>query len=155
MRPGSLYASFQSKENLYIEALEMYALDHQQKFELCREQGGSFLEGLRLFFEGVVKPKGSPCVCMLGKAVSAFETEDLAVRARAESLMSSSETFFSEAVEKAAKTGELSPDCKPREVARFLMVQLMGLRCYADSCQHDSQLDTLIAHSVAAIEAVA
>lgn len=151
MRPGSLYASFQSKEKLYVEALEMYAQEQGAKFEQCMQQGDTFMAGLGVFFEAVVKHPEGPCVCMLGKAVSAFETEDLEVRAKAEELMGEFEARLTQVIGVAKEAGEFGDvDCG--EVARFTMATLMGLRCFADGCSDPAKLDSLIEQALRAIE---
>ncbi|MEH6648650.1 MAG: TetR/AcrR family transcriptional regulator [Motiliproteus sp.] len=147
MRPGSIYASFGSKEGLFKETLQDYAKASGIRLNACLEASSSPLEGLRLFIKDSVigcRESAPSGMCMLVKTISELTDENAELLAEAKRLLVGVETKFIALLEQAQQCGELDRSKSPQRMARYLQVQLMGLRAYARANEGDDQLNALI-----------
>ncbi|PSW15796.1 TetR family transcriptional regulator [Photobacterium rosenbergii] len=134
MRPGSIYAAFGSKEGLYKEALVHYAGLSATALNNSLKEAGSPLTGLALFTRKVVvdTQQGAPNgMCMLQKSVAELTDEQPELLAFAQQLLQQAEARFTELLKQSQLEGELSEDKDPKQLARYLQVQILGLRNYA------------------------
>ncbi|RJG42157.1 TetR/AcrR family transcriptional regulator [Motilimonas pumila] len=139
LRPGSIYATFGSKEGLFKESLSHYAAAGEQQLQQCLQQTDSVLEALMLFTRRIVvdSQQSSPSgMCMLQKTVAELTDEQSELLAFAQQLMHKMEQKFAELLQQAIVQGELAPDKNPAYLARHLQIQILGLRNYA-RVQHD------------------
>jgi AcrR family transcriptional regulator len=147
MRPGSIYASFGSKEGLFKEALRHYANTSLAQLTACIETATSPLEALKMFIQGSVirsrtsSPSG---MCMLVKTISELTEDNADLLAEAKRLLSVVEDAFAALLAQAKKCGELDESKDPRRLACFLQMQLMGLRAYARANDSDARVNELI-----------
>ncbi|HAB08202.1 MAG TPA: TetR family transcriptional regulator [Alcanivorax sp.] len=130
MRPGSIYAAFGSKEQLFLDALEWYATGMQE--EIATLMGDRPLaEGLAAYFQALAKGTASIGVgraCLIVRSLlEAAETQPVIVQ-RAEAFLSQAESGFKELLEAASARGEIPPDIDGPRLARYLQSQIMGLR---------------------------
>jgi AcrR family transcriptional regulator len=136
MRPGSIYAAFGSKEDLYAEALKHYASCMSGILDEKLTQHSSGLAGLRSFFEQVLFESTlgeAGQVCMLIKTLSELTDVHAELRAQAIASLSMMEHLFTDIIRDAQVSGEISADDDPQRVARSLQVQLIGMRSYYQS----------------------
>ena len=136
MRPGSIYAAFGSKEDLYAETLKHYASCMSGILDEKLTQHSSGLAGLRSFFEQVLfEPTLGETgqVCMLIKTLSELTDAHAELRAQAIASLSMMEHLFTDIIRDAQASGEISADDDPQRVARSLQVQLIGMRSYYQS----------------------
>ncbi len=147
LRPGSIYASFGSKEGLFREALHHYANASTERLNACVEAAATPLGGLKMFFtesvigSRVAAPSG---MCMLVKTLSELTDENADLLAEAKRLLSNVEGAIAALLSKAQERGELDSSIVPERLARRLQVQLMGLRAYARVNEDEAQIATLI-----------
>ena len=123
MRPGSIYATFGSKENLFKEALQHYASTFEVQFNKCLDQESSILGALKLFVKNaVIDTTGSApsTMCMLVKTIAELTEEQGELLAAAKQLLSGVESEFAKVISEAIARGELDES-----------IQIMGLRTYA------------------------
>ena len=132
MRPGSIYANFGNKENLYMESMELYADKSFSAFRSHVDDANSFMEGLGLFIKQLIFSYESPCSCMLAKTLADINPDNTALREKAGSMIVDFENTISVELEKAKEAGEISKNCDVRSLARFIQVQIIGLRSYAE-----------------------
>lgn len=133
MRPGSLYAHFGSKEALFKCALQHYADNSQKRLALCVEQAASPLGGLKKFVTDVVMdsdtaPSG---LCMLVKTITELTDDQADLLQEAKRLLQAMEKAFAGVLQQAQMAGEISREADTARLARYLQMQLMGLRAYA------------------------
>ncbi len=152
LRPGSIYALFQSKENLYIEALKMYAQDHFKLIGQCFQPPLTFMESLERLIREVTSNLNNPRVCMIGKTLADFGAADQTVRAEAARLFQDNLKLFGKKIEQARSREELPPTCDSQFLAHFIIVQLTGLRRYSDSLQDPELLERLIKETMRSIQ---
>ncbi|AKH21734.1 TetR/AcrR family transcriptional regulator [Sedimenticola thiotaurini] len=147
MHPGSIYASFGSKEGLFKASLHCYADASRQLLASCVEESSSPLEALKTFVNRVVVEyrESSPSgMCMLVKTVAELTEENAELLAEAKQLLSQVEDLFADLLAQAQACGEIDPSRDPRRLARVLQMQLMGLRAYTRANDNMEQVNELI-----------
>ncbi|WP_153914875.1 TetR/AcrR family transcriptional regulator [Shewanella sp. TC10] len=147
MRPGSIYASFGSKEGLFKEALQHYAQSGVAQLESCVANSGSPLTALKMFVEGAVSARehNAPSgMCMLVKTVAELTEEHAELLAEAKQSLIMVETAFAKLLAQAQDNGELDSSQTPQALARFLQVQIIGIRTYAHANSDDNTIQDFI-----------
>lgn len=147
MHPGSIYASFGSKEGLFKETLRCYAEAGLARLAACSEQASSPLEALRTFIKTLVIGDQQPSpsdMCMLVKSIAELTQDNAELLAEAKRLLGEIENAFAALLAQAQEHGELDKSKDPQRLARFLQMQLMGLRAYARANDGDAQINELI-----------
>lgn len=147
MRPGSIYACFGSKEGLFKEVLAFYAEANRARLEACLQAAPSALEGLKQFFRASVTGMGTSApneMCMLIKSIAELTEEDGELLADAKQRLRQVEETFAQILRRAQQQGDIDPSRDPSRMARYLQVQLMGLRAYARANGADAELRRLI-----------
>ena len=149
MRPGSIYATFGSKEGLYKEAIQYYADMGLQQMEDCRKATSSPLDALKMFMKKLIiesyhsAPSG---MCMLAKTVAELTEENAELLAEAKRLLNVLEGAFVGVLLQAQERGELDNSIDTVALARYIQVQILGLRSYlrVNDNYSDSDMDRLI-----------
>ncbi|WP_321499189.1 TetR/AcrR family transcriptional regulator [Breoghania sp.] len=134
LRPGSIYAAFGSKEELFCEALRAYSEAARRNFEETVARGGTTLSGLAAHIRGIGRPAGDDAparACMLVKTLLETPDEDPKLRRLAEDMMRAMEGVFKDAFHTAREAGELPADADPERLAWRLQADIFGLRTYA------------------------
>jgi TetR/AcrR family transcriptional regulator, transcriptional repressor for nem operon len=147
MRPGSIYAAFGNKENLFKEALQHYAEISLSYLSACRKEAASPIEALRYFVKSVVidKSKSAPSgMCMLVKSIAELTVENAELLSEAKRLLRLIESEFAAILKEAIEQGEISAAKDPNYLARYLQTQVMGIRTYARNSDNDDAVEELI-----------
>ena len=147
MRPGSIYASFGSKEGLFKEALQCYADAGLARLAACVQTCSSPLDGLKLFVTEAVlgSRRSAPSgMCMLVKTISELTQDNAELLAEAQRLLAVVEEAFAQLLAQAIEAGELDSGEDPKRLACYLQMQVMGLRAYARANDDDTQIEELI-----------
>lgn len=140
MRPGSLYATFGSKEALFQEALDRYAARMSESLEACLQASDSRLDGLRRYIrqlaracEAAQNDSGVLTIpaCMLVKTLLEANPQNDTLRVHANRLLGETEAKFRVVLQEAQERGELAPDADCQRLARLVQAQIMGLRSFA------------------------
>jgi len=132
MHPGSIYAAFGSKAGLYREALDCYAASMASQLMAHMEQHESILAGFKGFFRALLGAEAGATarMCLLVKTQIELAGDDSALKELAASHLKHTEARFSQLLARACARGELPADTDTRALARYLQVQMMGLRSY-------------------------
>ncbi len=133
LRPGSLYATFGSKEGLFREALQQYAAHGERLLAQLHAQEGSALRALQLFFHQAIIEQGGRApsrMCLLAKTVAELTDANAELLAEARCQLKRMEQAFLRLLQQAQADGELASGCLPEQLAPFLQMQMMGLRAY-------------------------
>ena len=134
MRPGSIYATFGSKEGLFKETLEFYTAQGIARLNNCLQQAPSPIAGLKLFIQKLVinadscPPSG---MCMLAKTVAELTDEQPELLQAAKNSLKIMEKEFEKAIMQAQAVGEIALEKDPKILARHIQIQITGLRSYA------------------------
>ncbi|PWG64637.1 TetR/AcrR family transcriptional regulator [Spiribacter halobius] len=154
MRPGSIYASFGSKEGLFREALASYA---ERGLARLRETLGgapSPLAGLRAYVRELAagcRDGAAPPACLLVKTVLELGEGDAAARREADAFLAAMESEFERAFAAARAAGELPDHVDPTRRARQLQMQIIGLRSYAQRAVPREQVTELAEEIIATL----
>ena len=130
LKPGSLYAAFDSKQGLFLAALDYYAAQSLGRLRGVLAEAADPLEGIRHFFDRLVADgDGHPGRgCLLVNTVLEVGRHDAEVRARVKAHLGEIEGVIRAALEQAQVQGLLAPGKSPSSLARFLMATIWGLR---------------------------
>lgn len=129
---ASLYATFGSKHELYLKALDRYNERHD--LGLLRElsQPGAALPAVRAvvrrFADEAVAQEHGLKGCLITNTAAELSVHDPAARRRVEASWGHVETLLHSALARAQAQGELAADRDARALARLLLVLMQGLR---------------------------
>lgn len=133
MRPGSIYARFQSKEGLFKLVVEHYAQNSAERLKQVAE-AASPLDALYRFFEtALTGPDEQRYMrqCLLVKSIAELELiGDIARKAVIES-MQTLKAGFKDIIEACIEKGELPEHTPTKLAAEWLQNQFVGLRAFA------------------------
>lgn len=131
MKPGSIYAAFKSKENLYALALEHYFKRSHGMFASEITKAASPLKALVGKIREIAKAEdGDPrrFTCMLVKTVVNATIEDQALADIARSFRAEMEGEMSKAFEASIELGELPDHANSKQLARLYHSDMMLLQ---------------------------
>ncbi|MBI0426265.1 TetR/AcrR family transcriptional regulator [Psychrobacter sp. NG27] len=135
MHPGSIYAAFGSKDKLFTESLNRYAVEGAKRLADCVAQKDTVLDGLKHFIHTVIvcnKATAPSGMCMIVKTVAELTQNDSPeLLAHATSILEGIEASFAKLFAQAVDSSEIGKDKDPIELARYLQIQIIGLRTYA------------------------
>ena len=133
MRPGSIYARFQSKEGLFKLVVEHYAKNSAERLKQVADSD-SPLTALREFFEtALTGPDEQRYMrqCLLVKSIAELDIiGDIAKKAVLES-MQTLKAGFKKILESCVDKGELPEHASTELAAEWLQNQFVGLRAFA------------------------
>ncbi|MEH0665028.1 TetR/AcrR family transcriptional regulator [Vibrio scophthalmi] len=148
MRPGSIYATFGSKDKLFSEALHRYAELGRERLQRCVAQSDTPLAGLKQFVHALIidsRDSAPSAMCMIVKSVAELtESDNPELLAEAKTLLRRVESAIEQVLIDAKAQGELSEEQEPAELARYLQVQIIGLRTYARACDDRLLIENMI-----------
>jgi TetR/AcrR family transcriptional repressor of nem operon len=146
LRPGSIYASFGSKEGLFKETLQCYANASLERLATYAETRPP-LDALKAFITDTVctKKGSSPSdMCMLAKTIAELTQDNAELLAEAKRLLKTIEAAFADLVVNAQQDGAIDASKDPIRIASFLQMQLMGLRAYSRANDGNADIKALI-----------
>ncbi|BAU83026.1 tetR family transcriptional regulator [Streptomyces laurentii] len=129
---ASVYATFGSKHELYLKALERYAENTDPRILDELSAPGPALPGVRALVRRFAAEAAADELrltgCLLTNSAAELAPRDPAVGRRVERSWEQLETLLHSALNRARTQGELPPGRDPRALARMLLVLLQGLR---------------------------
>jgi TetR/AcrR family transcriptional regulator, transcriptional repressor for nem operon len=147
MRPGSLYAAFKSKRELFLQALDLYFEKSSSTLRQRLKSEGSALEGIHQYFAALVEVvlddsaiKG----CLMINTATELAAQDEEVRQRLQAMFDSHQQQFYQVLLKAQQNGELSEDKNPESLAAFLLMGIRGIRLYSQTGISREALQALV-----------
>lgn len=158
MRPGSLYATFGSKEDLFGEAMDLYSARMAEALNACQERASDGLEAIGLYLHQLGQACADPeaydmaaPACMILKTL--LETaDDAALSHRADGKLNEVEKRLTAILQDAQRQGALKADADPGRLARWVQLQIMGLRTFAQRNVNREEIEALVDDSVAVLE---
>jgi TetR/AcrR family transcriptional repressor of nem operon len=128
---ASIYATYGSKHELYLRALEHYLRTRDPDVVELLSQPGPVLPAIRVLVEAYAQESTQDQRrrgCMLVNAAVELGPRDATVARVVESAWDQLETALTSALTRAQAQGELPAGKDPRALARFLLVVLQGVR---------------------------
>ncbi|RPK59001.1 HTH-type transcriptional repressor ComR [Streptomyces sp. ADI95-17] len=129
---ASIYATFGSKRELYLKAMDRYAEMRDPLLLVELSQPGPALPAVRAvvrrFAAEAASPEGRLNGCFVTNTAAELAPHDPAAARRVEISWEHLETPLHSALVRAQGQGELPEDRDPRALARMLLVLLQGVR---------------------------
>jgi len=148
LKPGSIYAAFNSKEGLFLEALDYYAKDFILNLENILKQAETPLLGLKNIVDDISKQAlnhNQPPGCFLINTVVEATPADTLMLNSANKHLQTVEDIFCTALLKAKESGELTDSQDSRILAKYLMINIWGLRVLAKMNPDKATVKSLVA----------
>ena len=134
LKPGSLYAAFESKQGLFLAALDHYGALSAEKLKARLSKSESPLGAIESYFDrladDIEKPRGKNS-CFLVNTVLELSRRDAQIRKRINRHFGNIESAFVDALTNARERGELDAHTDCTALAAFLMNNIWGLRVLA------------------------
>jgi TetR/AcrR family transcriptional repressor of nem operon len=134
LKPGSLYAAFESKQGLFLATLDHYGALSAEKLRTHLGGTESPLEAIESYFDRLadnIEKRRGKTSCFLVNTVLELSHRDAQIRRRINRHFSHIETAFVDALTNARENGELDTDTDCTALAAFLMNNIWGLRVLA------------------------
>ncbi|GLX34084.1 TetR family transcriptional regulator [Streptomyces roseochromogenus] len=135
---ASIYATFGSKHDLYLKALDRYAESRDLTLLAELSRPGPALPAVRAvvrrFAAEAGAPQGRLNGCFVTNTAAELASHDAAAARRVEAGWDRLETLLHSALVRAQGQGELAPDRDPRALSRLLLVLLQGVRIVGKAC---------------------
>jgi len=147
LQPGSLYAAFRSKEDLFLATLDHYGAQSVARVEQALAQASSPLEGVRAYFRQLAAEAASPRAkrgCLLVNTVLELARQNKAVQKRVNRHLDAIEGLFRRALESAQASGELAPDKDVRSLAALLISNIWGMRVLAGTAPTPARAKSIV-----------
>ena len=154
MRPGSIYAAFESKEGLYREALILYSKRMLELLNQHTSQAPSIAQGLQAFVEYVIldtKKEAPTGICMLFRANGEFYQQNQTLFEFSQALLMTYEEKMTEVFALAKERGELSPQFDEKAAGQQFVIQFTGLRNYLNGRNHALLAKPLISKMITSV----
>lgn len=155
MRPGSLYAAFGSKRELFLEALDFYFARSQQLLAQRLQNETSAFAGIRQYFSRLIDDvldKNALKGCLMINTATELAAQDEEIRQRLQTMFDSHQQQFQQVLKRAQQQGELAKDRDAESLARFLLMGVRGIRLYSQLGSSRSQLQGLVTNLLSVIE---
>lgn len=131
MKPGSIYAAFSSKENLYLLALERYFEKSRLGHRAQMARAASPLAGLAAHFRTIAALSPNDMArqaCMLTKSLVDTQTTEPAIAEKTRGYLAAMQQEFAAGFARAQKMGELPDSANTNRLARRFQANLAALR---------------------------
>lgn len=126
---ASIYATYGSKRDLYLKALELYGRATGLSSAEALSRPGPVLPAIRdLLFAFATGSPDRPKGCLVVNAAIELMDSDREVGRQVESSWDRLELSLTSAMLRARAQGEIPADKDPEALARFLLVVMQGLR---------------------------
>ncbi len=141
---GSLYATFGSKQQLFLQSLERYGKVVVKQFLDILESKASAIESIELFFAQLVEhllTAGPLRSCLVTNSAIERGLRDAATKQQVLHLLNALEMGFYKTLERAQKNGEISTEPDLNKLANFLTSNMQGLLVMGKVCSERSVLE--------------
>ncbi|WP_458789529.1 TetR/AcrR family transcriptional regulator [Yoonia sp. MH D7] len=131
MKPGSIYAAFDSKQNLYLLAIERYFEASRTGFRAQMAKAATPLTGLAAQFQNyadLAQDDPARRACMLMKTIVDTTSTDPKIADASKQYLDQMCVEFSESFEAARASGELPSTADPKRLALRYQANISALR---------------------------
>ncbi|BCG64304.1 MAG: TetR/AcrR family transcriptional regulator, transcriptional repressor for nem operon [Methyloprofundus sp.] len=141
---GSLYATFGSKQQLFLRALTRYGQVVVKQFLDILDSKPSAIASIELFFAQLVEhllTAGPLRSCLVTNSAIERGLRDAETRQQVLLLLNSLEQGFYKALQRALANGELNTDLELNKLASFLTCSMQGLLVMGKVCSDRTVLE--------------
>ena len=133
LQPGSLYAAFKNKRNLFIQSLDHYfeAL-YEGVYQVLGSEEAPLVR-IRQFFDyflNLRKQDEDMKSCLLVNTLLELPPEDEEINQRVSEMFEQIEQLFVTVLKEAQRNGSLANGARPESIAKMLMSGIFGLQVY-------------------------
>jgi len=143
LKPGSIYAAFESKEGLFLAALDNYAQQFISELQVTLDNAPTPLQGIKDFIEKItaeVLAKNQQFGCFLVNTVLETSPEETLIIDKVNKHLKKIECILCSTLTSACEAGELPSTENPEILAKYLMVSIWGLRVLAKTNPDDQSV---------------
>ena len=154
LKPGSLYAAFDSKEGIFLAVLDHYAEQTKLKLHAALDAGHDPIDGIERFFHQLVCTQAETQPgrgCLLVNTVLEIGRRNATVIAKVKVHLDAIETVLAQALEEARTQGKLAADKSPATLAKFLMTTIWGLRVLGGTGADIKQANQVVAEALSVL----
>ena len=133
MRPGSIYAAFGSKADLFHQKLIHYVQTSTGDLNEKIAQSDSAWNGFKQYLRSIIVPCCAEVpseLCMVVRTLAELDESHQETLNIAKDLLTQVEHRFASIIEKAQHDGDLPSKLDKTQVAKKLQVHIIGLRSY-------------------------
>ena len=133
MRPGSIYAAFNSKEALFRQTIDRYADRMTADLRALISSSPTPVDALRQHLINLadLSPSDRPSTaCMLVKSLLELP-QDAELRSFIVSHLDRVESIIADALRRAQEVGEIGPNVEPERLSRRIQTYIFGLKVQA------------------------
>ena len=154
LNPGSIYSAFKSKEGLFLETLDFYGQRSVKNFKKYMEDSDSPLAGIETFLTAIVdKSKNKDKRgCLIVNTILEMSSHNEKVQAQANKLLQAVEDELIKGLQQAQAKGEISINKNPQALAKFLMLNIWGLRVLAKTNPDPKSADMVLKQVLASLK---
>ncbi len=146
MRPGSIYAAFGNKETLFEECLKAYS--NYSSTQLC-DYSARFENPITALYEfikdvAINEKEGEVKNCFLVKSISELDGNNANLRQLAQKGVQEIEEGFAALFKTAQQQGLIKAESNPQRLAKWMQIQVMGLRSYSNSQDEPDDVNEML-----------
>ena len=152
---GSIYDTFGSKAKLFNLALSRYQRDSPSQKLLNNAKTGNPREEIEEYFNGLVNLYGRPDEkrgCLITNSIAELACKDAELALHFESHIRSLENALYTLIRRGQETGDVSPWCNARALARSLLASAQGLILISKVNQDHEVLLDIAATAISTLE---
>lgn len=152
---SSLYATFGDKRELFLAAFEAYRRERLQRLEGALNNGQPARQAIEEFFrQGVSQAKVPEHAygCMTANEAVELAPHDLDIQKLVSQDFQAVEEAFTRAIQRGQSDGSIARDKDARQLARFLVVSLLGLKVMARARSERALLEDTVTVMLAALD---
>lgn len=131
LKPGSLYAAFNSKRGLFLEVIDTYAQLSLSRISNNFANASSPLKGIESFYTHLLTDLEADQAgksCLLVNTLLELACEDEEIRSKISEYLDQIESYFVQAITAAQQLGEIDNRQTAEDLATYLMTSIWGLR---------------------------
>ncbi len=155
LQPGSLYLAFQDKQNLFIEALDLYI---RQRMEFIKDIFGTdepALVKFRNYFDLIVKSSLSKdgCKgCLMVNTILEIPLDDSEIKGRIIKVFHDVELVFKKTLEDAKHEGSISKNKDINGLEKLIITTIHGIRVLNKTHPDKAALEAIMNNLMSAVE---
>ena len=147
LKPGSIYAAFDSKEGLFLAALDNYAENFIASLQLTLDRANTPLQGIKIFIENItdeILTNNQQLGCFLVNTVLETSPDNTLIIQAVNKHLKKIEHILCSTLVSASESGELPATQNPEVLAKYLMVNIWGLRVLAKTNPDDDSVKAIV-----------
>ena len=152
---ASMYGTFGNKQRLFLAALDHYVSKiSASRLEQLRAPGSAKV-ALRSYFEGMVdfaRRDGRRLGCLLTNSAVEIAPHDAGIAESLRASFGTVEEVLFEVIRRGQAQGEFGADKDPRELARFLVGVIQGLRVLMRARADEAHLRDVVAIALSSLD---